>query len=397
MTSPAITQMTDWIRADPRRIDAAIGFTAVAIGSLLIRVSPDQFETGWPEVAAGFGAFVFVMLRRTAPALLLVVAMAWGGIHVLVLNRPTPIFFAVLVLLVTVCIRLDRWQAIGLGVVAAVLLYAFGIIVNEATVGDSRAVIGIVWSFFAVGIADATRSWQQYKASADAQVRAALLAAQAETRQQVSEERLAIARELHDLLAHNLSVMNVQTGAALHLLRSDPDQAELSLTAARDAGRSVLDELRELLSVLRQPEDDTDDAPIGSLPSFDELNTLVETVRAAGLETVWTESGSPRTLAPAVSLAAYRIAQEALTNAAKHGSGSAELTTTWTDTVLRIRVENPVHTGTERSGSGLGLIGMRERATVHGGTLETQVDHGRHIVEATLPVISPNDAEGADR
>jgi len=393
----AIDRAIEWLRADPWRRDIAIATATVALASLLLTINPDQFETGWPEVAAGLGAFVLVALRRTVPALLLVIALGWGAAHVAIWNRPTPIFFAALVLLVTMCIRLERRQAIALGVAMAVVLYLFGLIVNDVTAGDSRAIIGIVWAFLAIGVADATRSWRQYKESADAQVRAAVLTAQAETRQQVSEERLAIARELHDLLAHNLSVMNVQTGAALHLLRTDPDKAETSLTAARDAGRSVLDELRELLSVLREP-DDADHVATRSLPTFAEVGTLVETVRSAGLDIAWTDSGAPRTLAPAVSLAAYRIVQEALTNAAKHGAGVAELTTSWTDTELRIRVENPMRAGVDGTGSGLGVVGMRERAAVHGGTLDTRIEQARHVLEATLPATTaPNVPERADR
>ena len=261
-----------WLRDDPRRLDVAVAAVVIGLGSLLILAGPEEFDAGWPEVAAGIGAFVLAALRRWHTYVMLGIALAWGATHVAIFERPTPIFFAVLILLVTVAVRLERRQAIVLGVVVAVPLYISGLIVNEATAGDARATIGIVWTFLAIGIADAIRSWRQYKESADAQVRAAVLAAEAQTRQQVSEERLTIARELHDLLAHNLSVMNVHTGAALHLLRSDPDQAEASLTAARDAGRSVLDELRELLSVLRH--DDGDDAPTSSLPTVDELEPL---------------------------------------------------------------------------------------------------------------------------
>ncbi len=370
-----------WLRADPRRVDVLLALVTVGLSALLIGNAPQDFDTGWPEVAAGVGAFLFVLARRTQPLLLLIVGLAWGGIHVVVLERPTPIFFAILVLLVTTCIRLTRGQAILLGSVVAGLLYTFGLLANDAEFADSRSVIGIVWAAGAVGIADAVRSWRDYRASADAQVRSAVLAAEAETRQQVSEERLAIARELHDLLAHNLSVMNVQTGAALHLLRSDPDQAEQSLTAARDAGRSVLDELRELLAVLRHHDED---APTASLPTVDQLDSLVETMRGAGLDVTWSRSGAPRPLAPAVSLAAYRITQEALTNAAKHGTGTADLATNWDPVGLTISVVNPAG-ARGGTGAGHGLIGMRERATTNGGRLSAESTDDRFAVTAWLP------------
>ncbi len=211
---------------------------------------------------------------------------------------------------------------------------------------------------------------------------------EAQARQQVSEERLAIARELHDLLAHNLSVMNVQTGAALHLLRADPDQAEESLTAARDAGRTVLDELGELLAMLRH---DDGAESTSSLPTFDEIGDLVDTMRAAGLAVTWGRDGAPRPLAPAVSLAAYRIIQEALTNAAKYGGGAAQLETHWDDTGLTIRVSN-ARPSADSDGSdvigGHGLIGMRERATVNGGRLRAEPEGERFVVEAWLPAAS---------
>ena len=374
-----------WLRADPRRFDVALAATTVGIGTLLVVANPDRFDTGWPEWVAGVGAFVLLVFRRRAPLVLLAVGLMWTAVHVGVWDRPTPMIFAVLVLLATVCVRLDRWQAIGLGAAIAASLYVGSLIINDAELGDSRAVISVVWTALAVGVADAIRSWRRYRESADAQIRSAILAAEAQAREQVSEERLAIARELHDLLAHNLSVMNVQTGAALHLLRSDTDRAEESLNAARDAGRTVLDELRELLAVLRHDEDG--DAPTTSLPTVDELDALVDTLRSAGLDVTWSRSGAPRPLAPAVSLAAYRIAQEALTNAAKHGPGTAQLATVWEATGLTISVANDAapEPDDEMQRGGHGLIGMQERVTANGGRLNIERTDGSFVVEAWLP------------
>jgi len=181
-------------------------------------------------------------------------------------------------------------------------------------------------------------------------------------------------------------VMNVQTGAALHLLRSDTDKAEESLTVARDAGRSVLDELSDLLSVLRQGDADSGGAaaPTTSLPSIDELEQLVEQMRSAGLAITWSRSGEQRPLAPAVSLAAYRICQEALTNAAKHGTGTADLATDWDATGLAIMISNQAR---ELPGEGgrHGLVGMRERAVINGGRLTAERVDGRFVVDAWLP------------
>jgi signal transduction histidine kinase len=345
--------------------------------------APTNDDAGWPDVAAGVGAFVLVALRRRQPFVLLAIAMVWTTVHVVVWDRPTVMVFALLVLLTTACIRLDRWPAIGLGAGVAAWLYTLGLTANDTQYGDARAVIGIAWAAGAVGIADAIRSWRRYQASSEAEVRAAVLAADAEASRRVSEERLVIARELHDLLAHNLSVMNVQTGAALHLLRADPDQAEASLTVARDAGRTVLDELRELLSVLRHEHDDA--APMSSLPSAEDVDRLVDTMRASGLHVDWNRSGAPRPLSSVASLAAYRIVQEGLTNAAKHGDGSVELSTAWADDGLTITIENTGSREIDETGAGLGLVGMRERASVNGGTLTAEARGDRFVVEAWLP------------
>ena len=372
-----------WLRADPRRLDLAIAALTSLIGTLLVLGAPRGSDAGWPEVAAGVGTFVLVALRRWHPFALLAIAMVWTTVHVVVWGQPTTTVFAVLVLLATACIRIERWPAIALGTVVAAWLYTLGYAANDTEFGDARAMIGIAWTAGAVGIADATRSWRRYTESTEAELQTALLAAEAEASRQVSEERLVIARELHDLLAHNLSVMNVQTGAALHLLRRDPDQAEASLVTAREAGRTVLDELRELLSVLRHEHDAA--APMSSLPTADDVDRLVDTMRATGLHVDWNRAGAPRPLSSVASLAAYRIVQEGLTNAAKHGDGSVVLTMAWADDGLTIRIENATTGVVDETGAGLGLVGMRERAAVNGGRLSIDAGADRFVVEAWLP------------
>lgn len=388
MAGDVAVSWSAWFRADPRRGDVAIALVTVAVSVVLIVGSPQDFDTGWPEVVAGVGAFVLVLLRRRWPFALLAVAVVWGAIHAAIWGASS-LPFAALVLLATACVRLERRQAIILGVAVGLALYGIALALNdELSFGDGRSVIALVWSAAAVGVADAVRSWRRYRASAEAQVRSAVVAAEARARQQVTEERLTIARELHDLLAHNLSVMNVQNGAALHLLRTDPDRAEEALTAARDAGRTVLDELRELLSVLRD-DDGSDAAPRTALPSVGDLNGLVATMRSSGLSITWNDTGRPRPLAPAVSLAAFRIVQEALTNAAKHGDGTAVLATAYDDDGLTIAVTNPIPTGTiagDTPTGGHGLLGMRERATANGGAFEAGRTPTGFRVRARLPL-----------
>lgn len=382
-----------WLRADRRRFDLAVAALTVALGSLLIASVSGNWETGWPEVPAGIAAFVLVLLRRRWPLPLLGVALVSATAFIAIWERPNTLVFASLVLLATACLHLDRWPAIGLGTVVGVIIYLMALVgfLEEGTsLGDSDAVIGLVWSALAVGVADAVRSWRRFQTATAAQRRSEERAAQAQVRQQVSDERLSIARELHDLLAHNLSVMNVQTGAALHLLRSDPDQAEVSLTTARAAGRSVLDELSGLLAVLRH---EGDDAPHASLPTFDDVPALVDTMRASGLDITWTRSGAPISLTPAVSLAAYRLVQEALTNASKHGDGTVRMTTDWDVRGISLHIVNliapPSEPGPGPGPGGVagrhGIVGMRERSAGNGGRFATSADDGHFVVDLWLP------------
>ncbi|NQY57888.1 MAG: hypothetical protein HRT86_15650 [Ilumatobacteraceae bacterium] len=374
-----------WFRADPRRTDVLIAATTIALAVLLAAASPQPFDAGWPDVAACIGAFVVLLLRRRWPLPLLAIAVVASAIHAVVWNQPSLMVFAALVLLTTACIRLERVQAIVLGVAVGCALYGITLCYEEFAAGDERSVIAFVWAAAAVGIADATRSWRRYRDSSEQAVRSAVLAAEARTREEVTEERLAIARELHDLLAHNLSVMNVQTGAAMHLLRADPDAAEEALVAARGAGKSVLEELTQLLGVLRHD----DDAPLASVPTVENIPTLVDTMRSAGLDVIWTVSGRPRPLAPALSLSTYRIVQEALTNAAKHGTGRAQVDLEWSDAAVIISVTNPVGAGAPaRAAGGHGLIGMRERAETNGGSLRVDGDGEVFRIDAVLPLVS---------
>lgn len=377
-----------WFRASPARTDVAIALATVGLSFLLLVGSSRDFDMSWPVAVAGVGAFVLVLLRRRWPIPLLAIAVVSAAIYAPAWGASS-LPFAAIVLLATACIRLQRRNAILLGMVTALALYGIALSLNAAgSLADGRSIIAVVWSAAAVGVADAIRSWQRYRASAEAEVRWAMLASEARARQHVTEERLTIARELHDLLAHNLSVINLQNGVALHFLRQDPDRAEEALFAARSAGRTVINELRDLLSVLRF-DDATDAAPRAALPSVGELDSLVDTIRSAGLDVTWTDSGRHRPLAAGVSLAAIRIATEALTNAAKYGDGTAALKTAYDDEGLTITVTNPVPLGrnaNDTSAGGYGLLGMRERAIANGGTFEAGPAREGFEVRVRLPL-----------
>ena len=181
-----------------------------------------------------------------------------------------------------------------------------------------------------------------------------------------ASERSRIAREMHDIVAHNLSVMIALADGAAYSMHDEPESAELALRKAGDTGREALTEMRRLLGVLRDDEAASDRAP---QPGIGQLDALVEQVRAAGVPTTLTISGAPpEHVSRGLQLAAYRIVQEALTNALKHGGTAAVIDLRWDGPRLRLEIADrgPV---VSPSGEGGGLRGMRERAAVYDGTI----------------------------
>ncbi|ALO06709.1 two component system sensor kinase [Streptomyces venezuelae] len=213
-------------------------------------------------------------------------------------------------------------------------------------------------------------------------------------RRRADEERLRIARELHDVLAHSISVINVQAGVGLALLDADPEQARTALTTIKAASKEALGEVRQVLDTLRTPGD----APRAPAPGLARLPELVEQAAAAGLTVTVTTSGPPvaagkagkaAALPPGADLAAFRIVQEALTNVVRHsGSRTARVEIAHGPARLDLRVDDDgPATGTEAGGSGNGLAGMRERAAALGGTIDAGVrPDGGFRVHAVLPL-----------
>jgi signal transduction histidine kinase len=185
-------------------------------------------------------------------------------------------------------------------------------------------------------------------------------------RRRAMEERLRIARELHDSLTHSISVISVQAGVAAHLARKRGEDVPPSLLAIQEAGADALRELRTTLSVLRSEED-------GDGSSLGQLDSLVARAQAAGLPVTVTVTGAERALPPEVDQAAYRIVQEALTNVSRHaGRACAWVHLCYTPDALSVQVDDDgtgTGTGSRPAGPGLGLIGMRERVTALGGRL----------------------------
>ena len=205
-----------------------------------------------------------------------------------------------------------------------------------------------------------------------------------ETKRRASEERLRIARELHDVLGHNLSLINVQAGTALHLLEERPEQAEGALSAIKQASNEALRDLRSVLDVLREGGEE---APRTPLPSLADLDDLVSRTSLAGLQVDKRIIGVERSLPPGVERAAFRIVQEALTNVTRHAMAQrATIRIDYRDEEIAIEIRDDGR-GSSTVEEGNGIAGMRERASALGGELEVESPaSGGFVVRARLPM-----------
>lgn len=245
---------------------------------------------------------------------------------------------------------------------------------------------------FVALIASVFRYWQQRLKATQLRFAELQQAQEQAMREAIDEERSRIARELHDVVTHNVSVMVIQAGAARKVMDAAPEQSKEALLAVEASGRAAMAELRHVMGLIAAsgtgPSESTGDA-LEPQPGLDQLDALVERVRAAGLPVTVALSPPPEPLPPGVDLTAYRVVQEALTNTMKHAAGStASVTIGHADGWLEIEIAD---TGGARgthaqNGNGRGLIGLRERLAVYGGTLVA----GRRIgggykIEARVP------------
>ncbi|GAB3259083.1 sensor histidine kinase [Kineosporia babensis] len=241
-----------------------------------------------------------------------------------------------------------------------------------------------------------TRHRQAYLAAVQERAVRAEQEREHEARRRVGEERLRIARELHDLVAHQITLANAQATVAAHLFDARPEQSRQSLTELVETTRQALDELRSTVGLLRQSGDSA--TPAEPAPGLAQLPLLLNSFRRAGLEVELAEEGSPRALPPGIDLNAYRIVQEALTNVTKHAATArAQVMLAWSSGHLILTVSNsenqpgassrPLASFISERSSGYGLIGMRERAAAAGGELSAGPDpQGGFRVWACLPI-----------
>jgi signal transduction histidine kinase len=264
--------------------------------------------------------------------------------------------------------------------------------------GEPFYVAGVVLS--ATFLGEAVRNRRAYVTELRNRAELAERTKEEEARRRVDEERLRIARELHDVVSHSIGVISVQAGVASHLLERRPDKAAKALVTIREASDEALGELHAMLGVLRQP--DGQGAPLTPAPGLAQLGALVAQAEAAGLQVAVAVDDGAQRLPPALDLACYRIVQESLTNVVRHAHARhATVTVTAAGDALVVTVDDD-GTGAAAPGSGTGngagqgIVGMRERARALGGTLEAGPRReGGFRVRASLPVgVSPTGVPG---
>lgn len=274
----------------------------------------------------------------------------------------------------------------------SVLVLAAGVLVvltaTVAAAGDGPALevaffTVATWTALALGLGSAVRANSDYVLALEHEAAAVQAARASETARHVTDERLRIARDLHDAVAHSIAAINMQAGAAERQLRTDPARAEDSLRQVRRASRTVLLELRDIVAVLRStPSAEEDDVPGGVSASG--IPALLAEAKARGDAVRAEVDVDLQGVDPAVGAALYRVVQEALTNAHRHGDGDVTVTIRDEGDAVVVDVVNLV-VRRDRPVGGYGLVGMRERVEQAGGLLETGADAGVFSVHAWLP------------
>ncbi|HEX7345455.1 MAG TPA: histidine kinase [Candidatus Limnocylindrales bacterium] len=289
----------------------------------------------------------------------------------------------ILVAMYTIGERLDRQVSLPVAALAGVVLGV--LLLGRATLPGSlqgviqtEIILAVAWL-----VGDAARIRRLYTAALEE--RAGLLAREREGRERraVLEERERIARDLHDVVGHHVSVIVVQAGGGLSAIDRQSEDARAALTAIAAAGRQALTDMRRLVAVLGSGQD------VEPMPGLAQLDDLIAGVRSAGLPVELTIDGDSRPLDPALELSAYRIVQEALTNALKHGGTMATATIRYGRDALEVIVEDetggrPAAIG-EGDHEGRGLVGMRERAAMLGGSVDAHATSTGFLVAARLP------------
>ena len=388
--STAVAAARDAIRRHPWWTDSllALFLTVLSAGSVIVASGHGTKSVDVLDAVLVPVTTVPLALRRYRPLGVLAVTVAAETLLLLFSSR-VEVPLGVIVALYTVASRCERPVSRRAGAWVAIPI-TVGVTVNSGPhlgrILPKLALFAIAWV-----LGDNIRTRRAYLAELEA--RAARLEREREERDEraVAEERARIARELHDVIAHNVSVMVVQASAGDELFETDLARARESLRSVASTGRAALTELRRLLGVIRAEEAREDDPSYAPQPGIEYLDELVGQVRETGLAVELSVLGEPRELPEGVGLCAYRIVQEALTNTLKHADAShAEVSLRYVDDALELRVLDDGEGASPANGDhgGQGLIGMRERVALFGGELTAHPrgnDHG-YEVRARLPL-----------
>ncbi|MEU3749640.1 MULTISPECIES: sensor histidine kinase [Streptomyces] len=399
-------------RLPPRTADALVAcavLVVVAIWTLVsARYSSEsalRSALGWVLILTGCGALCF---RRRQPVAVAVVTLLACVVYYPLSAQDGPLMIAFALALYTTAAEGRFAAAVAL---AAVTLLAVGLgeirqQPGHRQIDDTSLVMLAGWLISLVAVGRAQRTRLAYLHEVEQRALAAEREQEARARQSATEERLRIARELHDILGHSVSLINVQSGAALHRLSKNPAPeaglvtAAEALEAVKSTSKDALRELRATLGVLRRADEATPTSPASGLAL---LGELAERARSAGLDVVTSVTGTPVPLPPPVDLAAYRIVQESLTNVTRHsGARTVRITLDWDDRsdpaaarthagarVLRLRIADDGGGAPEGGHTGSGVRGMAERARALGGELTTGNEDGGFVVDARLPLATP--------
>jgi signal transduction histidine kinase len=396
-----VQRLYDFLRRHPTWVD---GFWAVVLlGLSLVSGQVDQEGMGTDQplliLPVVLLLCVVVALRRRMPEKMLVLAAAVGVAQLVLDVYTTPANFAMLLIVYTAAADGARWASrlalIG-GLCAAPLAQIRWPATDSSLLGDiAVAVFQTVPFALAWVLGDSMRTRRAYLAQLEERAARLEREREAQSKVAVAAERARIARELHDVVAHNVSVMVVQADGAAYVLDAAPDQAKKALETISSTGRQALAEMRRLLGVLRTGEHEESGEYVPQ-PDVQQIEELVEQCRGSGLPVDFKVEGTPRPLPSGVELTAYRIVQEALTNTRKHGgpNAGASVRLVYFDDGLGLLVEDDgkgaPHELYEEGGvdgQGHGLIGMRERVGMVGGTLDAGPRPGGGFrISALLPL-----------
>ncbi|MFF4172318.1 sensor histidine kinase [Streptomyces sp. NPDC001744] len=362
------------------RHDGLVAAGAAAVDLVGFTVT-SQMDRGHVPVAGCLIVAVaplFLLARRRAPLGVLACVLA-ANLSLGWVGSVGPHYGAATVVALYTAVRRHR-PAVGAAAVAGCVAVLQFVHPGRPAPSLMEFVPNAVSALFVAGAAFVVGRWQR-----NAETHRRMLAERA-----VSDERRRIARELHDIVAHHLTTMQLLAGGARANLDRSPETAREALVTLEGSGRTALREMRHLLDVLRAGDEGDEGETTAPQPGIGDLDRIVGDSRRAGLPTTLTTDGDPRSLPPGVALTVFRVVQEALTNARKHAGDGAHVDVRLTFAAREVRVavtdDGPCPGRPAARGSGYGLMGMRERVALHGGTLRAGPEGGGFAVRARLPL-----------